>query len=63
MKDTSPVCTCGVRAGRATKGFTRRILFAVDGSYPLMEYVWLIVFAVVWTVLQGWVLPRLGVPT
>jgi len=28
-----------------------------------MDYLWPIVFLVVWVVLQTWVLPKLGVPT
>jgi hypothetical protein len=29
----------------------------------LMDYLWLIVAIVVWTIVQTWLLPRLGVPT
>jgi hypothetical protein len=29
----------------------------------VMDYLWPIVFLVVWVVLQTWVLPKLGVPT
>jgi hypothetical protein len=30
---------------------------------PSMDYLWLITALVVWTVVQTWLLPRLGVPT
>ena len=37
--------------------------FSSGLALTLMDYLWLIIAVAVWTVVQAWVLPRLGVPT